>query len=66
MFEWSNEMILKFLQMYRDKEILWNPPHKYNFNSTLKNYAWVFIADRLSTGLSKTVSSDVCRKKIIF
>lgn len=64
MFEWSNETILNCIEMYHNKEILWNPLNKNNFNSLLKNDAWVSIANGLSACSMKTISSNECHKKI--
>lgn len=45
--EWSRSKITVLIEMYRDKEVLWNPKNPSFKNKNLKNYAWSEIASEL-------------------
>lgn len=62
--EWSKDMTLKFIELYENNNIIWDPRNKNHFNKLLKNDAWNKIAIDLSTHSSYEISADECRKKM--
>lgn len=66
MADWTNENVLKLIEIYRSKEIIWNPTNKNHFNKILKNDAWNEIASELSDHiLSTAITSNDCRNKMV-
>lgn len=45
--QWDQETVLKLIEIYRTKEILWDPKHKHYYNKVLKNDAWVEISEEM-------------------
>lgn len=58
--EWTNEMVIEFIQCYEKYPILWNPTHPGHKNRNLLNDAWVNVAKELSFELP---ISDLKKKK---
>lgn len=56
--EWTREKTLYFIDMYRKKDVLWDPKHPRYFNKICKNDAWEELASELQT------TADECRKKM--
>ncbi|XP_063384890.1 uncharacterized protein LOC134671000 [Cydia fagiglandana] len=50
--QWNQENVLKFIELYRNKELLWDPKHKLYFNKILKNDAWTEISEQMNCGAS--------------
>ncbi|XP_059050752.1 uncharacterized protein LOC131845679 [Achroia grisella] len=48
---WTNEKVLKYIEAYKDKDVLWNPAHKNYYNKNLKQEAW----DELSVEMNCSV-----------
>lgn len=65
MADWTNENVLKLIEIYRSKEIIWNPTNKNNFNKILKNDAWNEIASELSDHISTAITLNDCRNKMV-
>lgn len=65
MADWTNENVLKLIEIYRSKEIIWNPTNKNHFNKILKNDAWNEIASELSDHISTAITSNDCRNKMV-
>lgn len=65
MVDWTNENVLKLIEVYRSKEIIWNPMNKNHFNKILKNDAWNEIASELSDHISTTITANECKTKIV-
>lgn len=48
---WNEEKTLSLIELYKQRELLWNVKHVNHYNKKLKNEAWEEIADVLgSTG----------------
>lgn len=56
--EWTEETVLNFIELYRSKEILWDPQYPQYYNKVKKNDAWYEIARVMNT------SPDECKKKM--
>lgn len=37
---WNNENVIKFIEAYKEKQVLWDPSHKSYYNRNLKQEAW--------------------------
>ena len=57
--EWSEENLIKLIDAYRNKSLLWDPQHKNHFKKPLKADAWREI------GAEMDMSADQCKKKVI-
>jgi hypothetical protein len=38
--EWTQENVIKFIERYKRKEIIWDPKHPMHFNKIKKQDAW--------------------------
>jgi hypothetical protein len=38
--EWTQENVIEFMELYKRKEIIWNPKHPMHFNIIEKQDAW--------------------------
>ncbi|XKL62372.1 hypothetical protein PGB90_002205 [Kerria lacca] len=52
-FEWTEELVLKFIDLYREKEVLWNTKHPKYYNKIKKNDAWLQIANAMKKATDK-------------
>ncbi|GFR13851.1 MADF domain-containing protein [Trichonephila clavata] len=57
--EWSQENLLKLIDLYKTKSLLWHPKHPDYFKKKLKEDAWREIGNELN------VSADQCKKKMV-
>lgn len=57
-FKWSNEKILKFIELYRSKLVLWDSKNPNYYNKFSKHDAW----EELATAMD--ISTDDCKLKI--
>ncbi|KAG8277075.1 hypothetical protein J6590_049984 [Homalodisca vitripennis] len=44
---WSKDKVLKLIEMYRERPLLWNATNSFYKDKNKKNYAWLEIADEL-------------------
>jgi len=65
MADWTNENVLKLIEIYRSKEIIWNPANKNHFNKILKNDAWNEIASELSDNIATAFTPNDCKNKMV-
>ena len=56
--EWSEELTLQFIEVYRSKVILWDTKQPSYYNEIKKNDAW----DELAEDFKTTV--DDCKRKV--
>ena len=56
--EWTQESVIEFIELYKRKEIIWDPKHPMHFNKIRKQDAW--------EGLGKEMNRpvDECKKKM--
>ncbi|KAF0710560.1 MADF domain-containing protein [Aphis craccivora] len=47
MCDWSNEFTLKFLELYQNEPIIWDPMHLYHKDRKQINDAWVRLSGQL-------------------
>lgn len=64
MADWTNENVLRLIEIYRSKEIIWNPAIKNHFNKTLKNDVWKEIASELSDYIATAITSNDRKNKM--
>lgn len=57
--EWTQENTLHFIELYRRKEVLWNPGHPRYYNKISKNDAWNELGAEMNT------TGDECKKKMM-
>lgn len=58
-FTWSEEKVLQLIEVYRSKEILWNPQHENFYKKHLKEDAWMEIANLMETTQEKCYSKMI-------
>jgi len=58
--EWSNELILEFLDLYKQEPCIWNPKHSQHKSRNSVNDSWENISKNLSVPYS---ISDLKKKK---
>jgi hypothetical protein len=56
--EWTQENVTEFIELYKRKEIIWDPKHPVHFNKIKKQDAW----EELGKEMNRSV--DECKKKI--
>ncbi|KAL1509953.1 hypothetical protein ABEB36_004617 [Hypothenemus hampei] len=56
--EWSEELTMKLIEVYRKYELLWNPKHPHYYNKNKKFDAWSDLAAQLERPI------DACKTKI--
>lgn len=47
MCDWSNEFTLKFLELYQNEPVIWDPMHLYHKDRKQINDAWVRLREQL-------------------
>jgi len=47
MCDWSNEFTLKFLELYQNEPVIWDPMHLYHKDRKQINDAWVRLSRQL-------------------
>jgi hypothetical protein len=57
--EWTQESVIEFIELYKRKEIIWNPKHPMHFNKIRKQDAW----EELGKEVNRPV--DECKKKMV-
>lgn len=58
--EWSNDLIMEFLDLYHRQPSIWNPRHPQHKNRNHVQDSWKNISNNLSVKLS---TSDLKKKK---
>lgn len=56
--EWTQETTLYLIEMYREKELLWDAKHPWYYNKIKKSDAWTEIASEMN------ISTEECKKKM--
>jgi hypothetical protein len=56
--EWTQESVIQFIELYKRKEIIWNPKHPMHFNKIKKQDA----GEELGKEMNRPV--DECKKKM--
>jgi hypothetical protein len=55
--EWTRESAIELIELYKRKELIWNPKHPMHFNKIRKQDAW----EELGKEMNRPV--DECTKK---
>ena len=56
--EWTQESVVELIELYKRKEIIWDPKHPIHFNKIRKQDAW----EELGKVMNKPI--DECKKKM--
>ena len=56
--EWSPESAIELIELYKRKEIIWDPKHPMHFNKIRKQDAW----EELGKEMNRPI--DECKKKM--
>jgi len=56
--EWTEESAIELIELYKRKEIIWDPKHPMHFNKIRKQDAWEQL------GKETNKPADECRKKM--
>ncbi|XP_012239669.1 uncharacterized protein LOC117232586 [Bombus vosnesenskii] len=62
--DWSKDMGLSLVNLYKNKEVLWNPGNSEYHQKNRRHDAWQEVADELSLIIKKPVSSLECKRKM--
>ncbi|KZC03949.1 hypothetical protein WN55_01209 [Dufourea novaeangliae] len=62
--DWSREMSLTLVKLYKAKESLWNPRNQEHYQKLKRNEAWSSIAAELAILYKRPVSINDCKKKM--
>jgi hypothetical protein len=54
--EWAQESVIGFIELYKRKEIIWDPKHPMHFNKIRKQGA------REELGMGMNIPVDECKK----
>lgn len=57
--KWTNEITLKFIELYQNKPMLWDPKNQNYYNKFMKHDAWEELASEMK------ISLDDCKQKIM-
>ncbi|XP_025424207.1 uncharacterized protein LOC112693382 isoform X2 [Sipha flava] len=58
MCDWSNELTLKFLELYKNEPVVWDPTHSCHKDRKKNNDAWVRLSGKLDCSVT-----DLKKKK---
>jgi hypothetical protein len=58
--EWTQENVIEFIELYKRKEIIWDPKQPMHFNKIKKQDAW----EELGKEMNRTVDEYECKKKM--
>jgi hypothetical protein len=56
--EWTQENVIEFIELYKRKEITWDPKHPIHFNKIKKQDAWKEMEKEMNRPV------DECKKKM--
>jgi len=48
--EWTQENVLDFIELYKRKEIIWDPKHPKHFHKIRKQHSWEELRTEEQTG----------------
>jgi hypothetical protein len=55
--EWTQENVIGFIELYKRKEIIWDPNNQMHFNKIKKQDTW----EKLGKEINRPI--DVCKKE---
>ena len=56
--EWTEESAIQIIEIYKRKEIIWNPKHPMHFNKIRKQAAWKELGEEMNRPV------DECKKEM--
>ena len=56
--EWTQESVIELIELYKRREIIWNPKHPMHFNKFRNQDAWEELAKEMNRAVEK------CKKKM--
>lgn len=51
--EWSNELTLKFLELYQNEPVIWDPNHSHHKDKKKVKDAWVRLSQQLECSVAE-------------
>jgi len=55
---WTQESVIELIELYKRKEIIWDPKHPVYFNKIIKQDAWEELGKEMNR------PDDECKKKM--
>ncbi|CAK9795614.1 hypothetical protein ANTQUA_LOCUS426 [Anthophora quadrimaculata] len=62
--DWTRDMGFALVNVYKNKEVLWNPQHCEYHQKNKRNDSWQEVADELSAIIKKPVPALECKRKM--
>ncbi|XP_076672884.1 uncharacterized protein LOC143371522 isoform X2 [Andrena cerasifolii] len=62
--EWTKEMCLTLVRLYKSKDAFWNPQNPEHYIKSKRNDAWNDVAEQLSASANKPLTMIDCKKKM--
>jgi len=51
--EWTQESVIELIELYKTKEIIWDPKHPMHFNKISKQDAWEELGKEMNRPIDK-------------
>ncbi|XP_026829122.1 uncharacterized protein LOC113562823 [Ooceraea biroi] len=56
--EWNEETTLRFIDIYKENDLLWNPKNQKYYNKIMRNDAWLDISKQMN------LTPEECKRKM--
>jgi len=56
---WTQENVIEFIELYKRKEIIWDPKHRMHFNKSRKQDAWEELGREMNRPIGECVSANL-------
>jgi hypothetical protein len=56
--EWTRESVMELIELYKRKDIIWDPKHPMHFNKIRRQEAWEELGEEMNRPV------DECKKKM--
>jgi len=57
--EWIQESIIEFIEIYKRKEVIWDPKHPTHFYTIIKQDAWEELRKEMNSPVDEDVSTNL-------
>jgi hypothetical protein len=57
--EWTEETVTEFIEIYKGKEIIWEPKHPLNFNKIRNRDAWEELGKEMNRLVDECVTTNL-------
>jgi len=64
--EWTQESVIEFVELYKRKEIIWDPKHPKNFNKIRKQDAWEELGKEMNRPVEECLSAKAFLSAVSF